>query len=67
MNLIQNIWNEEVLHRLFVEINADENFTASETELETHDLIKELKYPQGYDSDLPLMETLDDLNEKKHE
>ena len=48
-----------------MEIIADENFTASETEIETYETIEKLKYPQGYDSDLPILNILDDLNEKK--
>ena len=41
------------------------NLKEKGTETETYESIEELKYPQEYDSDQPIVFILDDLNERK--
>ena len=47
------------------EIFNDKNFEKSKTQMETHETIAELEYPQDYDSDFPSVINLNDLNEKE--
>ena len=64
-NIIQEILNEEDIDLLIEEIVNDKNSEKSQTEIETYEPMKEIKYPQEYISDQQIVIILDDLNEKE--
>ena len=68
MNVIQNILNDDNLlldlDSVIEVIVNDPDFESSEEELENHNSIEELKYPQEYDGGIIF---LDDLNQKEME
>ena len=61
---VQNIFNEEDLDVIIEEIGNNENFEKSELQIETHQSIEEMKYPQEFESDFSILTTIDDLGEK---
>ena len=63
IHIIPNILNEEDIDIVIEEIVSNKDFEKSDTEIETYELIEELKYPQEYDDGGII--TLDDLNEKE--
>ena len=63
--IIPNILDEESLELLCDEIVNGEDFELSETKMETYESKEELKHPQEYHSDQPIVIKLDDLNEKE--
>ena len=60
---IPNILNEEDIDVVIEEIVNNKDFEKSNTEIETYESIKELKFPQEYDDGGIII--LDDLNEKE--
>ena len=67
IDIIQNILKQEVLDLIFDQIVNDKVFEKSETEIETFESKEDLKYPQEFGSDQPIVFILDDLNEKENE
>ena len=63
INIIPNILNEEDIDVVIDEIVNDKDFEKSDTEIETHESIEQLKYPQEYHNGGII--TLVDLNEKE--
>ena len=63
IQIIPNILNEEYLVLVIEEIVNKKDFEKSDTEIETHESIQELKFPQEYQDDGIII--LDDLNEKE--
>ena len=60
--MIPNILNEEDMDIVSDEIVKVEYFQKSNTEIETNEIIEELKYPQEYENGGIII--LDDLSEK---
>ena len=58
-----NILNEEDIDLVIEEIVNNKDFEKSDTEIETHESIEELKFPQEFDDGGNFI--LDDLNEKE--
>ena len=63
IHIIPNILNEEDIDIVIGEIINDKDFEKSDIEVETHDNIEELKFPQDYENNSIII--LDDLNEKE--
>ena len=63
INIITNILNKEDIDLVIEEIINNEDFKKSNTEIETHDNIEELKYPQDYENNSIII--LDDINVKE--
>ena len=63
IHIIPNILNDEDIDVVLDEIVNKKDFEKSFTEIETFDIIEELKYPQEYDDGGIII--LDDLNEKE--
>ena len=69
LNVIRNILKEQTpldeLDITIEEIINDEDFESSHIECESYDNIDELKDPQEYESDIPTVIILDDLNKQQ--
>ena len=63
INIIPNILKEGDIDLVIEEIVNNKDIEQSDTEIETHESIEELKYPQEYDDGGIII--LDDLNEKE--
>ena len=63
IHIIPNILNEEDIHIVIEEIINNKDFEKSDTEIETYELIEELKYQQEYEDGGIII--LDDLNERE--
>ena len=62
-HIIPNILNEEDIDVVIEEIVKNKDIKKSDTEIETYEIIEELKIPQEYDDGRIII--LDDLNEKE--
>ena len=62
VHIIPNILNEEDIGIVIEENINNKDFEKTIFEIKTHQSIEELKYPQGYDGGIII---LDDLNEKE--
>ena len=65
MDKIANILKEEDLDLLNNEVVTIKNVAKSDTEIETHESDKELKYPQAYDSDQSFVTIIVDFNKRE--
>ena len=63
IHIIPNISNEKKIDVVFDKIVNNKDFEKSNTEIEIHESIGELKYPQEYEDTGVI--SLDDLNEKE--
>ena len=63
IHIIPNILNEEDIDIVIEELINNKDFEKSYIEIETFDIIEELKYPQEYEDNSIII--LDDLNEKE--
>ena len=63
IHIILNISNEEDIDKVIDEVVENKDFEKSETEIETHENIEELKRPQDYEDGGIII--LDDLNKKE--
>ena len=63
--IIPYILIEEDIDAVVEEIVNNEDFEKSDIEKEANESIDEIKQPQEYDSNQPIVITLDDLNEKE--
>ena len=61
INIIQDIIIQKDLNLKIKEIVCDENIEKSETEIHSNESKEVLKYPQDYNSDIPIVIILDDL------
>ena len=64
-HIIPNVLNEKDIDVVIDEVINKKDFEKSKIEKETYDSIEELKFPQVYNSDQPIVNNLDDLNEKQ--
>ena len=65
INKVHNILNEGDLYLIFEKLHNDTNFKKSEKEIEPFESIENLKYSQDSNSDSPIVNILDNLNEKE--
>ena len=63
IHIIPNTLNEEDIDVVIEEIVNNKDFQKLDTEIETYESIKELKYPQEYENNSIII--LDDLNQKE--
>ena len=63
IHIIPNILNEDDIDIIIEEIVKNKDFEKSNTEIETFESIKDLKFPQEYENNSIII--LDDLNEKE--
>ena len=63
IHIIPNCLNEVDIDIVIEEIVNTKDFEKSDTEIETYEIIKELRYPPEYENNSIMV--LDDLNEKK--
>ena len=63
IHIIPNILNEEDFDIVIYEIVNNKDFEKSNTEIETYESIKDLKFPQEYENNSIII--LDDLNQKE--
>ena len=63
IHIIPNILNEEDIDIVIEEIVNNKDFEKSDTEIQTHESIEELKFPQEYENNSIII--LDDLNQKE--
>ena len=63
INIIPNVLKEEVFDKVIEEIINNKDFEKSNTEIETYEIIEELKFPQDYENGGIII--LGDLNEKE--
>ena len=63
--IIPDNLNEDDIDVVIGEIVNNKNFEKSDTELESYDNTEDLKFPQEYNSNQPLVIILDDLKKKE--